>query len=181
MNRPPSLLISPEEWQALQAQGPDPARPLVDVWFPWRVWYLLIITSMFAAALLLSAPRMSVYLAQDPALVELLTRFLYFRGWFVVAATVLGVWAYVHQWHLSRVFGILTAISIVNLISDFFIIYPERLMQPTMGFVLQIAVRLLAMGALYVCYLNAHRVPARPDRFNILLPFRHHQDWRSAA
>jgi hypothetical protein len=145
----------------------------VDVWFPLRVWFLLLITFAFASALLLTAPQMSVFLAREPALVELLTRFLYFRGGVVVAATVIGAWAYTTQWQVSRVFGLLTVISAVNLISDFFIVYPERLAHPTAGFVLQLALRLLAMTALYLCYRNAHRLPERADRFNILLPFRH--------
>lgn len=166
-------VISPEEWQALQSGGPDQTREDVDAWFPLRVWFLLIITSMFAAALLLSAPRMSIYLAHEPALVEILTRFLYFRGAVVVVATSVGAWAYVQGWQLSRVFGLLTVVSLVNLVSDFFIVYPERLLNPTMGFVLQLALRLGAIWVLSACYRNAHRLPEPQDRFNILLPFRH--------
>lgn len=145
----------------------------MDVWFPLRVWFLLLITFTFASALLLSAPQLSVFLAREPALVELLTRFLYVRGWFVVAATVIGAWAYTTRWQLSRVFGLLTVISMVNLVSDFFMVYPERLGHPTLGFALQLVLRLLAIAALYACYRNADRVPERQDRFNILLPFRH--------
>lgn len=181
MSPPTHPLITPEEWQALQPECPPSARDDVDVWFPLRVWFLLIITSVFASALLLSAPRMSVFLAREPVLVEMLTRFLYFRGWFMVASTAIGVWAYINAWQLPRVFGLLTVISVVNLVSDFFIVYPERLMNPTVGFVVQLAVRFLAMAALYACYRNARQVPERQDRFNILLPFRHspNRSWRT--
>lgn len=176
-------VISPEEWQALASPWPSQERRDVDVWFPVRVWFLLVITAVFATALLLSAPRLSVYLAREPALVEILTRFLYFRGWFVVMATAIGAWAYLTNWHLSRVFGLLTVIGVVNLISDGFIIYPERLQQPTVGLVFQLALRLLALLALYTCYRHAERVPERRDRFNLLLPFRRtsEQDRSQAA
>ncbi len=181
MNRPSTPLISPEEWQALQAQPSSSAQDDVDVWFPLRVWFLLIITAVFAAALLLSAPQMSVYLAREPVLVEMLTRFLHFRGLMVVVSTLIGAWAYLHQWQLPRVFGLLSVIAVVNLVSDFFIIYPERLANPTVGFFLQLALRLLAIAALFACYRNARRVPDREHRFDLLLPFRQHpsQHWRA--
>ena len=142
------------------------------MWFPLRVWYLLIITALFATALLLSAPRLSVFLSQESAWVERLTRFLYFRGWFVVGATILGLWAYTTGWQLRRIFGLLTVIGAVNLVSDLFIVYPERLSQPTFGLAFQLVLRLLAIAALYACYRNAERVPERQDRFNLWLPFR---------
>lgn len=172
MNRPSPPIISPEEWQALQAEWPSAQPQAVDVWFPLRVWYLLIITALFATALLLSAPRLSVFLSQEPAWVERLTRFLYFRGWFVVGATALGLWAYTAGWQLRRVFGLLSVIGTVNLVSDLFIVYPERLSQPTLGLAFQLVLRLLAIAALYACYRNAARVPERRDRFNLWLPFR---------
>ena len=98
MNHASVPFITPEEWQALQAGPSRSAQDDIDVWFPLRVWFLLIITSVFVAALLLFAPQMSVYQGREPVLVEMLTRFLHFRGLFVVVSTLVGAWAYLVIW-----------------------------------------------------------------------------------
>lgn len=170
MDTPSHTHLSPEEWQALQTQGPALGRAFGDVWFPVRAWFLLFVTTLFALGLLFSAPQLARYLSHEPAVAEMLTRFLYFRGWFVVALTVLGLYAYLKDWHTRRVFLALTVLGTMNLVSDLFIVYPERLEHPTWGFTVLLMLRVLALGAVWQCWRQADRLPAPQDRLKFWLP-----------
>ncbi len=170
MKQPPDSLISPEEMQALMGED---RRGRVDVYFPLRVWYLIGTCSIYALGLIFSSHHMARLLASDLSLVDRLDAYLLFRGWFVVLATVFGLWAYARNWKTKPVFSGLFLISLVNLTSDLFIVYPERLAHPTWSFALLFAMRLLAIVALFYCAKNARRLPAPEQRFNLLLPFRH--------
>ncbi len=163
-------LISPEEWTALTSPI---GRGQVDVYYPIRVGYLVATCALYAVALILSSHRMASLLASDHSLVDRLELYLFFRGWFVVFATVFGLWAYARNWRLKSVFWGLFFMSLANLTSDLFIVYPERLSHPTAGFLVLFIMRLLAIVALFFCAKNTHRLPAKDQRFNLFLPLRH--------
>jgi hypothetical protein len=170
MNHSPDPLISSAEMQALM--GLD-RRGLTDVFFPLRVWYLIGTCALYAIGLIFSSHHMAQLLATDHTLVDRLGLYLLFRGWFVVFATLLGLWAYARAWRIRPVFWGLFLLSLTNLISDLFIVYPERLANPTWGFAFLFSLRLLAIVALFYCAKNVHRLPAPGQRFNLLLPLRH--------
>lgn len=163
-------LISPAEWTALTSPS---GRGQVDAYYPIRVWYLLGTCALYAVALILSSHRMASLLASDHSMVDRLEVYLFFRGWFVVVATCFGLWAYTRNWRLKSVFWGLFFMSLANLMSDLFIVYPERLSHPTAGFLILFSMRLLAIVALYFCAKNTHRLPADAQRFNLFLPLRH--------
>lgn len=163
-------LISQAEWDALTGH---PERGQVDVYYPIRVWYLLGTCALYALALILSSHRMASLLASDHSLVDRLDAYLFFRGWFVVSATLFGLWAYARNWHLKPVFWGLFFMSLANLMSDLFMVYPERLSHPTAGFLVLFSMRLIAIVALYFCAKNTLRLPATSQRFNLFLPLRH--------
>ncbi len=163
-------LISPAEWEALTSPG---GRGRIDVYYPIRVWYLLGTCALYAVALILSSHRMASLLASDHSMVDRLDAYLFFRGWFVVCATAFGLWAYARNWRLKPVFWGLFFMSLANLVSDLFIVYPERLSHPTPGFMVLFSMRLFAIVALLFCAKNTHRVPAVGQRFNLFLPLRH--------
>ncbi|MDI9332389.1 MAG: hypothetical protein QM527_13995 [Alphaproteobacteria bacterium] len=170
MDKHPETLISPEEWRALM--GPS-QRGRVDVYYPLRVWFLIATCAIYAVGLIFSSHHLAHLLASDPTLVDRLSVYLLFRGWFVVFATILGLWAYARGWRLRPIFWGLFLISGVNLSSDLFIVYPERLANPTWGFTALFTLRLLAIVALYFCARNLHRNPAPQQRFDLFFPLRH--------
>jgi hypothetical protein len=170
MSKPQKPLISQAEWAALS--GHDD-RGQVDVYYPIRVWYLLCTCALYAVALIHSSHRMAGLLATDHSLVDRLDAYLLFRGWFVVFATAFGLWAYARSWRLKPVLWGLFFMSLANLMSDLFIVYPERLSHPTSGFIALFLLRLIAILALYVCAKNTRRLPAVSQRFNVFLPLRH--------
>lgn len=167
-HKPP--LISQAEWAALTGHVD---RGQVDVYYPIRVWYLLGTCALYAVALILSSHRMASLLASDHLMVDRLDAYLFFRGWFVVGATAFGLWAYARNWRLKPVFWGLFFMSLANLMSDLFIVYPERLSHPTPGFMVLFSMRLMAIVALLYCAKNTHRLPAVGQRFNLFLPMRH--------
>ncbi|MEY2621103.1 MAG: hypothetical protein RIT26_923 [Pseudomonadota bacterium] len=170
MQKSHETLISPDEWQALMGQS---QRGLVDVYYPLRVWFLIGTCFMYSVALILSSHHLAHLLASDHSLIDRLGLYLLFRGWFVVVATIFGLWAYAKAWHAQPIFWGLFLISLVNLFSDLFIVYPERLSHPTWGFVTLFIWRLLAIVALFFCAKNVHRLPSAAQRFNLFLPLRH--------
>ena len=169
MNQRPDELISPAEMQALMGQE---RRGMTDIYYPLRVWYLIGTCALYAVGLIFSSHHMAQLLASDHTLVDRLSVYLLFRGWFVVVATLFGVWAYARAWRAKPVFWGLWLISLANLSSDLFIVYPERLANPTWGFAFLFMLRLLAIMALFYCAKNVHRLPSAQERFNLLLPLR---------
>lgn len=163
-------LISHAELEALTNHR---ERGQVDVHYPLRVWYLIGTCALYAVALILSSRQMASFLASDHTMVDRLESYLFFRGWFVVGVTLFGVWAYARAWRVKSVFWTLFYISLTNLISDLFIVYPERLSHPTAGFLLLFTMRLLAIVALYVSAKNTHRMPDASQRFNVFMLLRH--------
>ncbi|MEY2805324.1 MAG: hypothetical protein RL657_2660 [Pseudomonadota bacterium] len=174
MKHHPESLVSPAELQALMGHE---RRGLSDVFYPLRVWYLIGTCSLYALGLIFSSHHMAQLLASDHTLVDRLSVYLLFRGWFVVFATLFGLWSYARAWRVKPVFWGLFLLSLANLTSDLFIVYPERLAHPSWGFAFLFSLRLLAIVALFFCARNVERLPAAGQRFNLLLPLRHTAWW----
>lgn len=170
MKHTPESLISEAELQALMTHQP---RGRVDVYYPLRVWFLLFTCAIYAVALIFTSHHTAHVLATDHSLVDRLSLYLLFRGWFVVFATLFGLWAYARAWQVQTVFWGLFLVGTVNLISDLFIVYPERFSHPTAAFVVLFLMRLLALLALFYCAKNTQRIPDASQRFNLFLPLRH--------
>jgi hypothetical protein len=163
-------LISKAEWDALNRHH---EREWIDVYYPIRVWYLLLTCALYAAALIHSSHHMARLLATDHTLVDRLDAYLLFRGWFIVAVTTVGLWAYARDRHIKFIFWGLFFMSLANLISDLFIVYPERLSHPTPVFLLMFTLRMIGIAALFFCAKNTHRLPDATQRFNAFLPLQH--------
>lgn len=166
-------IVSAAELEALMAGWSTQSNREVDVYFPLRIWFLILICVTFAIGLLLSSPRMSIFLTSDPEMAKRLMPFLYFRGWFVVGVLAIGLYSYLKNWYPALMFGAMTLIGCINLVSDMFIIYPERLANPTASFTFLLMFRLLGLVSLFLCAKNSGRMPDRPDRLNLLLPLKH--------
>lgn len=172
-------LVSAAELDALIAGWGTPSNRAVDVYFPLRAWFLILVCLTFAIGLMLKSPQMSIFLTSDPELAKRLMPFLYFRGWFVVGALIVGLYAYLKNGYPSLMFGILTVVGCVNLVSDMFIIYPERLADPTASFTFLLMFRLLGLVCLFLCAKNSGRMPDPADRLNLLLPLKNSRSHNS--
>jgi hypothetical protein len=165
-------LVSAAELDALIAGWSTQSNREVDVYFPLRAWFLILVCLTFATGLMLKSPQMSIFLTSDPEMAKRLMPFLYFRGWFVVGVLTIGLYAYLKNWYPSLMFSILTVIGCVNFVSDMFIIYPERLANPTASFTFLLMFRLLGLVFIFLCAKNSGRMPDPADRLNLLLPLK---------
>lgn len=170
MKKDNPTLISAEELEALVSGWGASSSRDVDVYYPLRIWFLILLCLTFATGLLFNSPYLSIFLVSEPELADRLVPFLYFRGWFVLGMLGIGLYAYLKNWYTTQVFSIFTVVGCVNLVSDLFIIYPERLAQPTTAFVVLLMARLLALGILFLNAKNARRMPDLADRLNLFLP-----------
>lgn len=172
MNKPRENLVSAQELDALISNwGRDPTKG-PDLWSAWRFWYMVLVSSTYVFVLIFNPHRVAEGLSTDPAEVIRLTRFLYFRGWFLMCAVSLGFYAYLRGWYTAMVFAALALMGSVNLLFDLFTVYPEKLANPTASFNLLMLVRLTALLFLFIGVKNASRLPTGKDRINLLLPFK---------
>lgn len=81
-------------------------------------------------------------LSSDPESFERIMMYLYFRAWFIFGILMLGTYAYFKDWYPAIVFSSCFSIGSMNLISDLFTVYPERLSSPTPLLTLILLVRL---------------------------------------
>ena len=172
-NRKESL-VSAQELDALISNWGHTPGKSVDVWAPLRFWYMFLVSATYIFALIFNPHQVAAGLSGDPAEVIRLTRFLYFRGWFLIFAVGLGLYAYLRGWYTAIVHAALAFMGSVNLVFDLFTVYPEKLANPTPGFTFLMMVRLTALAFLFLGVKNASRLPVLKDRANILLPFKRH-------
>lgn len=144
----------------------------VDRFFPIRFWYLFVITSGYGLWLLFSADTIALALSSQPAEIVRLTKFLYFRGWFIAVILTIGGYSYFKNWYPAIVFSAIFLIGCVNFAFDLFNIYAEILAKPTPRTTLMLILRLVALWFLFLSVRNASRLPDLKDRVNILLPFK---------
>lgn len=170
MNSKP--IVSAAEFEALvQDWGREPYLD-VDKFAPIRFWFLFALIFITAGWLLFNSNTIAQSLATDPQAVKKLQIFLYFRGWFLIVVLTIGSYAYLRNWFPSITFSIALLVSLTNLVSDIFTVYPERLANPTPFFTFLLLLRITGIWFLYLMVKNSSRFPRGRDRWNIFLPFK---------
>ena len=164
-------LVSAEELDAL-IKGWGPARPSVDRFSPVRFWILAAIAGIYIYSTLFAANQMAARVAHDPLEISRIASYLYFRGWFLLAASVVFIYAYAKNWYVGIVMLCGFIVGVANLLSDIFNIYWETLPNPTPVFTVMLLLRVTALWLVFISLRNVARLPEGSDRFNILLPFR---------
>ena len=164
-------LVSAEELDAL-IKGWGPVRHSVDRFFPVRFWVLITIAAIYTYLTLFDANQMAARVAHDPAEINRVANYLYFRGWFLLGAAAVLIYAYVKNWYLGILSLCTFIVGVANLVSDIFNIYWEALPSPTPAFTVMLLVRVAALWLVFINLRNASSLPEGMDRFNILLPFR---------
>lgn len=165
-------LVSAAELDALIGSWGSVPGLTVDKFYPLRFWYLLAIASGYAISLLFAPELIAKTLSKELIEITRLSKFLYFRGWFLVVMIVLGIYAYYKNWYLGIIFSAMLLLGGVNFVFDLFNVYAERLAQPTPRFTLMMLLRIVALWCVYMCLKNVTRIPDVKDRFNLLLPFK---------
>ena len=165
-------LVSAAELEALIQDWGTVPYPSVDKFYPFRFWYLFLIAFGYAVWLLFAPEVVAKTLSKEPVEIARLSRFLYFRGWFLIVMMAIGVFAYYKNWYLGIIFSVMFLLGCVNFVFDLFNVYAEKLAQPTPRMTLLMLLRITALWFIYLCIKNVGRIPQISDRFNIFLPFK---------
>jgi len=165
-------LVSAAELEALiQNWGSSPDKS-IDKFYIVRLAFNVSVMLCGAFWLLMDPLGIAQTLSSDPENIERVVSYLYFRGWFILGILILGFYSYFKNWYPAIVFCCCLLLGAMNLVSDLFTLYPERLTKPTPFFTLLLLVRLSLLWVMYMSIKNVSRMPHAKDRINVFLPFK---------
>jgi hypothetical protein len=111
-------------------------------------------------------------MTSDPSEIIRMSQFLYFRGWFILIAIIVGLYSYINNWYLGITFLSMFLVGCVNFTFDLFNIYAEVLNNPSPRITAMFTLRIIGLWFIFLTFKNSSRIPELKDRFNPLLPFR---------
>lgn len=165
-------LVSARELESLIGGWGAVPNQSVDKFFPIRFWFVLLVAGAYALRLLFFPEIVAAGLSSEAIEVARLSKFLYFRGWFLIFTICLVSYGYLKNWYLGIIFFCVILVGSVNFIFDLFNIYEEQLAKPTPMLTMLLLMRLMVLWLVYISVKNISRIPEGMDRINILLPFR---------
>lgn len=168
-NRP---LVSADELEALLSGTASGRASKVDVYFPLRMYFLVLVIGSWVVRLLFFTDEVSVQLTQSAEAAAKLVPYLYFRGWFLVLILCLGIYSYTHNWYPALVSGGLFLSATVNFLFDGFTVYAEALAHPSGKVTFFLLLRFLTMAVIFLQMRNAGRIPPKHERWNLLLAWK---------
>ena len=168
-NRP---LVSADELEALLSGTASGRASKVDVYFPLRMYFLVLVIGSWVVRLLFFTDEVSVQLTQSAEAAAKLVPYLYFRGWFLVLILGLGIYSYTHNWFPALVSGGLFLSATVNFLFDGFTVYAEALANPSGKVTFFLLLRFLTMAVIFLQMRNAARIPLKHERWNLLLAWK---------
>jgi hypothetical protein len=148
------------------------AHHQIDNFYPLRFWYIVIIAFFYAFNLLLTPGEVASRLAIEPVEIARLTKYIYFRGWFIIIITAIAAYAYLRDRYFNIIIFCMFLIGSMNFIFDFFTVYYGQIGTPTNLLTAIIMLRLSVILVVFVSIKNLSRIPEKKDRLNLLLPFR---------
>jgi hypothetical protein len=165
-------LVTVAELEALiHKWGASPGQSTDRFYLP-RLAFNFVVMVVGAFWLLMDADSIARTLSAGADNIDRIKSYLYFRGWFVLGILILGCYAYFKNWYPALVFSCCLLIGAMNLISDLFNIYPERLASPTPAFTGLLLIRIVLLWVMFMSVKNASRMPMGKDKINFLLSFR---------
>ena len=173
-------LLSADELEALLAR-PAQTDLSTDKFFPLRLWILVAASAFWFVRLSVFTSEVAADLFSNPAVREFMVPALYFRAWIVIFSITVILWTYKNTKFPVIAFGFIFVASIFNLFFDISIFYTEKLAHQDTRTTLFIAIRIFFSYMLFVSMRNAQRIPKGNDKWNILLPFKQHDQSPNSA
>lgn len=165
-------MVTAAELEALIQDWGNTPKKSIDTFFPLRFWCLFVICFLYAAWLLFKSNEVAALLSSQPSEVARISKFLYFRGWFLGTVLWLGIYSYLKNWYLPLVLSGMFLVGSINFVFDLFNIYAEVLNNPSPRVTITLLIRLVAISFIFISIKNSGRLPHAKDRMNILLPFK---------
>jgi hypothetical protein len=165
-------LLSVAELEALfQVWGGKPNQSF-DKMFPIKFWFVMSVAMGYCVWLLFSPDRVAMMMATEPAEIARLSRFLYFRGWFLLIMIISTIYLYSKDKYIAIYSSFCFMLGSMNLVFDLFNVYGANLSRPTPELTILLIIRVAALCTMYSIVRHSGRVPEVSDRFNVFLPFR---------
>ena len=165
-------LVSAAELEALIEGWGNSNSKEVDKFFPLRTLFVALVAGSYAIAMLFFSADLAKNLSVHQLEIERITGYIYFRGWFLIFALSFALTCYYKNWYFGIVLCGLLLIGCVNLLSDFYNIYREKLSQPTPAFTFLLILRFICYSMVFINIKNLSRIPSAGDRWNIFLAFQ---------
>jgi hypothetical protein len=165
-------LLTVAELEALLQVWGGRTNQSVDKIFPVKFWFVLAVAMGYCGWLLFAPGTVATMLATEPAEILRLSRFLYFRGWFLLLMVIMTLYFFYKNKYIAIFSSFCFMLGCMNFVFDLFNIYGGNLSRPTPGLTILLIIRIAALGAMYSIVRHSGRVPEVKDRFNIGFTFR---------
>ena len=165
-------LVGADELEALiQDWGSSNAKS-IDNFYPLRILLITLLGGAHAVAMLFFPDDLAKNLSTNPLDIERIVNYIYFRGWFLFVAVLFGLYFYFKNYYFGIALCVLLLTGFINLLSDLFNIYGEKLAEPTPAFTLIIILRFICYYLVFISIRNISRIPPVSDRWKISLAWK---------
>jgi hypothetical protein len=156
-------LLSQEELDTLSTWH-APGAEQVDRGFKYRMLFLLAVVLAYAVKLLLfpdiAASNYNLAARGEGEM----ARYFHQRGWFLLFAACVYLYAYLRDWHFEKVaIGFFSA-ALITLVMDYLNVYQFLNEAPTQSMTALIGLRLASIYCLFLNAARARRAPPMPRR-----------------
>jgi hypothetical protein len=169
---PKQTMISEEELTALLGPAPSRATPVahapwvgaaVDVWFKYRMIFLLVLVVAYNSKLLFW-PALAAANFDLGDSHQSLDSYFQFRAGLVSTITGIYLYSYLKDWHFEQVSLLVLGVSVTALVLDYFNAYVYLSQTPAQWVTGLIGLRFLAIFCLLMNAMNARHAPPMPRR-----------------
>lgn len=165
-------LVSADELEALIRDWGNSSTKDIDNFYPIRILLITLMGLSHAVAMLFFPGELAKNLSANPLEIERIINYIYFRGWFLFLAVSFGLYFYFKNYYFGVALCVLLLTGFINLLSDLFNIYGEKLAEPTPMFTLIISIRFFCYFLVFLCIRNISRIPPVSDRWRISLAWK---------
>jgi len=135
----------------------------VDVWFKYRMIFLLVVVVAFTGKLLFF-PALAAANFDLSGSHLTLDRYFQFRAGFITVITGVYLYSYLKDWQFERVSLLVLGVAVTALMLDYFNAYVYLSQTPTQWVTGLIALRFLVIFCLLMNAMSARHAPPMPRR-----------------
>ncbi|MDO9279460.1 MAG: hypothetical protein Q7U05_12965 [Polaromonas sp.] len=135
----------------------------VDVWFKFRMLFLLAVVTTYTGKLLFF-PALAAANYDLGASAVSLSHYFQYRAGFVILISAVYLYSYLKDWHFEQVSLVFLGVGVTALVLDYFNAYMYLSQTPMQWVAGLIALRFLAIFCLLMNAMNARHAPPAPRR-----------------
>ena len=148
---------------AVSAERTQLAAAGVDVWFKYRMIFLLAVVVAYTGKLLFFPALVAANFDLGASAVSL-DHYFQYRAGFVIVISAVYLYSYLKDWHFEQVSLLVLGVSVTALVLDYFNAYVHLSQTPAQWMAGLIALRFLAIFCLLMNAMSARHAPLMPRR-----------------